>query len=795
MRLSYKWLCELCGFTPDPKQLGDRLTFSGLEVDELRHVGANLAQVVVGRVTSRERHPERDKLFNVTIDVGRDEEIPVVCGAPNTPDSGGTVVLALPGARVGEILVEPRELAGSRSEGMVCSELELDIGPDHEGILLLDGVTDAAPGTPIADALELDDWIIELGVTPNRPDALSMRGLAREVCVLYDQPFAPPEPTTTATGGPPAGELATVELLDASACPRYMGAVLTGLEVRPSPFKLRYRLHNLGMRPISNLVDVTNLILLEYGQPLHAFDLDRLAGQKIVVRKAAPGEKMVTLDEAERSFTEHDLLICDAERPVAVAGVMGGEQAGICDQTRNLLIECAYFTPSNIRRTSKRLKLSSESSYRFERGVDPNHGPSVLAAASALSVELAGGVAAPGLIDEYPEPISRPQVFLRPSRYEQIIGATVAPTEMRRILTGLGAEVGGTDVRLQVDVPTARPDIEREIDLIEEIARVVGFDVVEPQLPRIQCSIPDREDFESERRAKEVLASLGLDEAISYSFVPEAALAVMGLDRQLVRIANPLNSKRSTMRTTLLAGLLENLRRAVTRFVPAFRQFEVARTFHDEGQELPRETLRAAGLLSGPRDGWIGEKPEPLDFYDAKGLVTSFVLELTGRAPVLEPVTDLGYLHPTRALEVRVGGEVVGVVGEIHPVVLAHHKLQRGAAGFELSVSELWSARTRSRALAIPEYPPMVRDVALMIDEQLDAAPVREALQRACGELAVEVRLFDVYRGKGVEPGKKSLAFSVVYRAADRTLTDEEVDALHRAAVEEVKAAHKAVVR
>jgi phenylalanyl-tRNA synthetase beta chain len=794
VRLSYKWLCELAGFEPDPEELADRLTFSGLEVDEVSRVGVDLDRIVVGRITSRERHAERDKLFNVIVDVG-DEQLPVVCGAPNTPDAGGAVVLALPGAQVGEIRVEPRELAGARSEGMICSELELDIGPDHEGILLLDGETDAAPGTPVADALGLEDWIVELSVTPNRPDALSMRGLAREVCVLYDEPFSPPEPAAAPTDGPSAAELATVELLDPVACPRYMAAVLTGLEVRPSPFALRYRLHNLGVRPISNLVDVTNLVLLEYGQPLHAFDLDRLAGRKIVVRKARAGEKMVTLDEVERTFTDEDLLICDGERPVAVAGVMGGEETGIGDQTRNLLIECAYFSPPFIRRTSKRLKLSSESSYRFERGVDPNRGPAVLAAASSLSVELAGGAAAPGLIDEYPEPIASPRVFLRPSRYEQVIGARVEPAEMRRILTGLGAGVSGPDERLEVEVPTARPDIEREIDLVEEVARVVGFGEVESELPRIQCAIPDREEFEAERRAKELLAALGLDEAISYSFVPESWLSVMGLDRQLVRIANPLNAERATMRTTLLAGLLENLRRAVTRFVPGFRQFEVGRTFHDEGEELPREILRAAGLLSGPREGWVGEKSAPLDVFDAKGLVSAFVRGLTGIEPELVPASDLVHLHPKRALKVSVEGAEVGAVGEIHPAVLTHHKLPRGAVGFEVSVLDLWRARRRSHAGQIPEYPPMVRDVALMVDEQQDTGPVGDALARACGELAVEVRPFDVYRGKGVEEGKKSLAFSVVYRAADRTLTDEEVDAIHRSAVEEVKAAFKAVVR
>jgi phenylalanyl-tRNA synthetase beta chain len=678
---------------------------------------------------------------------------------------------------------------------MICSELELDIGPDQDGILILDGETDTPPGTPIRRALGLDDWIFELGVTPNRPDALSMRGLAREMCVLYDRAFQPPTPEPAPEAVEPATALATVELLDAEACPRYMAAVLTGLEVRPSPFALRYRLHNLGVRPISNLVDVTNLILLEYGQPLHAFDLDRLAGRKIVVRRAEPGEQMTTLDEIERVFVGDDLLICDGERPVAVAGVMGGEETGIGDETRNLLIECAYFAPRGIRRTSKRLKLSSESSYRFERGVDPNLGPDVLAAASSLTIRLAGGSQARGWIDAYPRQIEPLVVPLRPERYEQIIGARVEPAEMRRILVGLGAEVGGSDERLEVRVPTSRPDVEREIDLVEEVARVRGFGEVEAVLPRIQCAEPARPEYEAERRAKELLASLGLDEAISYSFVPESLLATMGLDRSLVRIANPLNAERAALRTTLFAGLLENLRRALTRFVQSLHQFEVGRTFHDEGQELPREVLRVAALLHGPRQAWIGEKPAPLDFYDAKGLVQSFLDELAGVRAEATPVDDCPYLHPRRCVALDIGGRRVGVVGEIHPAVLSAAKVPRGAVGFELELMPIWDARVRPEAGAIPEFPPMVRDVALMVDEGVDAGSLEQALRRACGELAVEVRLFDLYRGKGVDPGRKSLAFSVTYRAADRTLTDEEVDGIHRTAVDGVKDEFKAIVR
>ncbi len=785
MLVSYRWICEIAGFSPKPEELGDKLTFSGLEVDELQTVGVGFDNIVVGVIKSREPHPTSGKLHCVTVDSGSGV-VSVVCGAPNCPGPGSRVVLARVGASVGEITIESREIAGVPSEGMLCSEMELDIGPDQEGIMILDGETEAAAGTPIDDALGLQDWIYSIGITPNRPDALSHRGIAREMALLYGKPFDPSVPEAAPEGGDPVGKHIKVDLIDQEGCPRYAAAVITGAKVGKSPFSLRYRLHNLGVRPISNLVDVTNLILLEYGQPLHAFDLDRVADATIVVRRASDGERMKTLDEVERTFTGDDLLICDGERPVAVAGVMGGIDTGITQETKNLLLECAYFNPSMIRRTSKRLKLASESSYRFERGIDPNMADDVLRSTTHLICDLAGGTRAPGPMDCYPVPIERKRVALRPGRYESVMGYPVEVQEMRRILKGLGAVVTGTDHEFSVLVPTNRPDIEREIDLIEEIARVVGLDKIPSLLPRIQSCIPDREEYEVGMRVRQIMVSLGLEESISYSFVPEEMLVGMGLSDRVIKIANPLNSKRETMRTTLLAGLIENLKRATTRYVGLVRQFEVGRTFHDEGGELPLEVLRVAAIMNGSRDSWIGEDHGPVDFFDAKGIAGAFIREFTGMDPVFEPVTDLDYMHPNRALRVVVGGDDVGVVGEVHPKILADQKLGRGAVGFEVDAMKLWGMRKISVASPLHEFPPMVRDVAFLVEEARDAAPIEDALRDACGPLAISVSLFDVYRGKGIEDGKKSLAFSVVYRSREKTLTDEEVDTIHRTAIDSI---------
>ncbi len=793
MLVSYRWVTEFADINAPAEELARRLTFSGLEVEGIEHVGALSERIIVAEVVSKEPHPSRDKLSVVEVSTGAGTT-QVVCGAPNCPGPGGRVVLAQVGAALRDITLTPRELGGVMSEGMLVSEDELGIGPDKEGILILNDVTDAPLGTPVSRALHLEDWIIDISVTPNRPDALGHRGIAREAAMLFDVPFSPPALPPTLESGPSVRELVTVEILNGDACPRYGAAVVSDVSIGPSPFSLRYRLHTLGIRPISNLVDVTNLILLEYGQPIHAFDLDRLRGSGIVVRRAEAGERMKTLDEVERVFEPEDLLICDREGPVAVAGVMGGLDTGVTESTRRVLIECAYFNPSGIRRTSKHLKLSSDSSYRFERGADPNIGPEVVAATAAMMVGLAGGHKAPAQIDCYPNPIEPKIVSFRPSRCNALIGVTVPTSEIRRLLTGLGAAVTGTDELLQVTVPTFRPDIEREVDLIEEVVRLRGFEDVPAKLPRIKCQKPERREFESVRRAKEILASLGLRESVSYSFVSKSQLELFHNADATVSIANPLSSERATMRTTLVPGLVENLKRAQSRFLAGIGQFEVARTFHDSGAELPREVTRAAAVMAGPVPAWVGEVERHYDFYDIKGVLEGFLFEYSGCRPLLEPSKAIAYLHPAKACEVLIDGAPVGVMGEIHPEILSSLKLPMGALVFEVEIEHL-SRRVPPHATALPEFPFMTRDVALLVDETLDAGPIRNALESAGGELVEQVRIFDIYSGKGIPEGKKSLAFSIVYRASDRTLVDDEVDAVFNKAVLEVSTQFGAVRR
>ncbi|MDJ0763116.1 MAG: phenylalanine--tRNA ligase subunit beta [Myxococcota bacterium] len=795
MRVSHKWICEIANISAGPEALADRLTMSGLEVEGIQSVGIGYDNIVVAEVMAKVKHPKTANLSVVDVTLGG-APMQVVCGAANCPGPGGRVVFAQPGAIIGGNKVQKKEIQGVTSIGMICSEQELDIGPDGEGILLLSDITDAPPGTPIVDALQLKDAILDVGVTPNRPDALSQRGIAREAALLLGQPYCPKQLDAAPEGGPQIDTLIRVSLRDAGACPRYGVAAVCGVSVKKSPFAIRYRLHTLGVRPISNLVDMTNLILLEYGQPLHAFDLDRLAGGEIAIRKAQPDEKIVTLDEVDRTLTPDDLLICDGERPVAIAGVMGGENTGITDETKNLLIECAYFEPTGIRRTSKRLRLSTESSYRFERGIDPNMGPDVLNAATAMSVALAGGLRSPGTYDCYPKPIVPKVVTLRPARFERIMGVQTSAAEINTILSGLGAAVEDGDKGSIVTVPTARPDIEREIDLIEEVSRIKGLDKVSSVFPRIRVCAKKREGFDLARRAKALFVALGLSEVVTYSFVPEPLLTAMSDGKGIVRMANPLSAERGVMRTTLLPGLFEGLIRARSRFLPGIRQFEVGHTFCDVGGELPNEVLRVAGMLSGPTThNWIGEDDRLSDFFDAKGIVEAFVYQYAGIAPTFEARSDMAWMHPQKTCQILAAGKPVGFLGELHPTLLAQHKQPPKTSVFEIELEALWQKRRRSRACGLDEFPPVTRDIAMLVDEDQDAGPIVQAFEEVCGPLARDIRLFDDYRAAGIPKEKKSLAFTIVYRSAERTLTEAEVDGIHREAVAQVLSRFGAVQR
>ena len=786
MRASYNWLRELSGIDAPATEVADRLTGAGLEVEAIEVMGAGLDRVVVGEVRQKARVPDKDKLTLVTVFDGQGE-VDVICGAPNVPEPGGRILLAQVGAALPNGMeIGERKIGGVVSRGMICSETELAIGAGEAGIVVLS--EDEAPevGQPAVEALGLRDWAFEIGLTPNRPDCLGHVGLARELAVLYGEPFRMPEVALPPlTDDHP--EIA-VEIEDPERCPRYAAGLVLGVTIAPSPFWLRYRLHTLGLRAIHNVVDATNLVMLEHGHPTHAFDLADVRKNRIVVRLAKDGERMKTLDGVDRTFTDDDLLICDGEGPVAVAGVMGGEDSEIADTTENVLLECAYFDPRSVRRTSRRLGLHTDASHRFERGVDPNGVERVTQRCTALIAEVAGGAVMRTPVDEYPRPVERRVVGLRRPRAAALLGVDVPRDRSEQILTGLGCELGGDGADAwRVTVPTWRPDIAREADLIEELGRVHGYEHIPTEIPHVR---PSAEGSPPEvrfvRQLREHAAAAGLHEAVTYAFVSPRELEAARVSTDAVPMHNPLSEDRSVLRTSLLPGLASAVGRSQRRQVDRVALFELATVFTPSKEVLPGEHRALGVLLSGPRPAWIGDG-EPYDLYDAKAALEAILRPVVGAAPELRLDADLDrsapFLHPARRAAVWIAGVRAGEVGELHPDVADELELEQRGVYAELDVGRLLEA-ARSvgvpQARALPRFPAVTRDIAMLVAEEHEAGAIAEALAEAAGALAEDVRLFDLYRGKGIPEGHRSLAFRVVYRDPETTLTDKKVEKVHR---------------
>jgi phenylalanyl-tRNA synthetase beta chain len=815
MRASYEWLKELCGFEASPAEVEQRLTLAGLEVEGVKTYG-DLPGVVIAEVRGKRPHPSRDKLTLVTVHDGSGEH-EVVCGAPNVPEPGARVLFAQSGAKLpnGMVIAE-RNLGGVVSNGMLCGETELDIGADDDGIVVLPSNFAAPLGTLASDALKLRDTVFEIGLTPNRPDCLGHLGLARELSALLHAPLVHPalktpaelqkSSTTVPEGTRPVSLFSSpgsapatstqvgLKVQDTVRCPRYAGALIEGVKVGPSPFWLRYRLHVLGLRAINSVVDVTNLVLVEYGYPTHAFDLAKLRGSRIDVRTARPGEKIVTLDGLERPLQGDDLLICDGEGPVAVAGVMGGEHSGVAETTANVFVECAYFDPRAVRRTSRRLGLHTDASHRFERGVDPRAVPAVLARVVSLICELAGGTTAAHGFEVYPHAFAPREITLRISRIERLLGAAIPGQRAREILESLGCEVSATGPVLDVKAPTWRPDLTREEDLIEEVARVIGYDNLPTETPRVLASSSGASPFTRFlRQLKERAAAMGLTEAVNLAFSSPKQLQLARAPLPALQVANPLSEERSVMRSSLLPGLAQNLLRAQRHQVERVSMFELARVFRPSGELLPVERYKLAMVLAGPRASWLGDRAA-LDFYDAKGLLEELLVTTTRRTveatldAVLE--AEFPFVHPRRAARLSVDGESLGVLGELHPDVLEALELVGPVVYAELDVAVLFERSRGDQPPVVrptPRFPASSRDLAIVVEEASEAGAVAAVLRQAGGSLVEAVELFDLYRGGQLQAGKKSLAFRVTYRDAEATLTDQRVDEAHARVVSEAR--------
>ncbi len=790
MRIVVSWLRELCPTDLSAEELAELLTARGAEVEDILRPWERLAGVVAARVLEVRDHPNSDKLCLARVSTGAGER-EVVVGVRNMRP-GDLVPLAGPGASVPALAepLEAREIRGVVSDGMLCSAMELAVAPSHEGILLLPPTV--SPGDDVGEALGLRDAVLDIEVTPNRPDFLSVLGVAREVAAATGTPLVMPD-VSVEEADEKADEVATVEIRDPERCSRYLARILRDVRHVPSPPDVQARLTASGMRPISAAVDATNYAMLETGQPLHPFDLSLLRGPGIVVRRAAREERLTTLDGVERTFTEDDLLIADIERPVAVAGVMGGAVAEMSEATTEILLESASFERSGIQRTRRRIGLSTEASTRFERGVDPEAVPVAADRASVLIAQWSGAKVLAGSIEAGAAP-ERRRVAVRPSRASKLLGYDVSADDAGSVFDRLGMAHEDEGDSMTVEVPGYRVDIEREVDLIEEIARVQGYDRVQSTLPAVRGAGGLPESYAFLGRVRDVARRAGLREMVSPSFASAEALELTG-DRDAVVVANPLTADEGYLRASLMPGVLAAVASNPARGATTIPLFEVGSVFRLVDGE-PRERDLIAFALAGPAAETWSEPERPLDFFDAKGALEAVLRDLGIRDWSVGDAVPGDTFHPGRCASVLIGGERVGVLGELHPRTTERLELAGRIAVAELEVEALRSASLADAATGgVSRFPPVRRDLAFIVERSTSAASVLAAIVDAGGELLDRWRLFDVYVGDAVPEGRKSLAFAVDFRAPDRTLTDEEVEPVVDAIVRRVEADFAGVLR
>ena len=818
MRISYEWLKTMVDVPENPSELVDEFVRTGTEVEAVERVGANLDHVVTAKVISKQPHPDSDHMYVCQVDVGeknlgadgKPEPLQIVCGAQNF-NEGDHIVTAMIGAVLpGDFKIKKSKLRGVASMGMNCSERELGLGNDHDGIIILP--EDAPVGMDFTDYRGMSDTVIDCEITPNRPDCLSMCGMAVEVSAMLDEDTHIELPHVQAECGPDAHDLVDVAIDDAELCQRYTARVVRNVKIGPSPEWLARRVIAAGSRPINNVVDVTNYVMYLTGQPLHAFDLGKLAerdGKRhIVVRAAHEGEKLETLDGVERTLTPDMAVITDdGQRAVALAGVMGGMNSEIDENTTDVLLESATFSSGHVSRTSRNLDLMSEASIRYERQVDGANCANVAEIAAALFEQCCGAEVCPGTVDVYPVVVPAPVIDFRPDRARMLCGADVPDEFMTTRLTRLGCKVEPVgEGHLTVTAPTNRPDLTREVDLIEEVCRLWGEGDITPTLPAAKNHAGGL--TVEQRRVRligQTLRACGLSETSTYCFADPNDLVKLGITDEgrgiPVKIINPLVADQSQMRQSMLPGLVRSVAYNLDHGVPNVALYEIGRVFYGhENTSQPDEPSFVAGVMAGKRadDAW-NQKFGEYDFFDAKGAVESLLdaLRLTKvRFKVAEP-EQYPWLQPGRAAEVLSQGEVIGWVGNIHPANLQKVGVDVPIVAFELSVEHLLRlAKKELPYVDVPTLPGVTHDLAIVVDEAVTYEQLVQRITSAGGKLLADVRLFDVYRDRvRVGEGKKSMAFSLTYRAADRTLTSEEVEKAHEKLVNKVLRATGGEVR
>ncbi|KKC29440.1 phenylalanyl-tRNA synthetase subunit beta [Caldanaerobacter subterraneus subsp. pacificus DSM 12653] len=776
--MSLSWLKEFVDIDEDAKTIAEGLTMSGSKVEGIKSYGEEISNVVVGQIVSLEKHPNADKLWVGIVDIGS-EKLQIVTGAENIK-AGDYIPVALHGATLpGGVKIKRSKLRGVESEGMMCSAEELGLDesllPEYQrnGIFILPPLP---LGMDINEALQLKDDVLEFEITPNRPDCLSVVGIARETAATFRKSFRMPEIRVTEVEESNPARV-TIEAPD--LCYRYVARVVKNVKIGPSPIWMQVRLLKAGIRPINNVVDVTNYVMLELGQPLHAFDLDKVKNKHIIVRRARDGEKLVTLDGKERILDSSMLVIADEEKAIGLAGVMGGENTEITDSTVNILIESANFKGSNIRHTSKKLGLRSEASARFEKGLDPEITVLACERAAQLMEKYCGGEVLKGIVDEYPKPMERTVLTVRPDRINKFLGTNLATSEMIEILRSLEFEVVEKGEELEIKVPHFRKDVTMEADIAEEIARLYGYNNIEDSLMKnAQTTLGSlTKEQQLEEKAREVLLACGLNEIVTMSFMGERDLDRINVPkdsvlRKAVKIINPLGEEQSLMRTTLLPFMLNVAYTNYSRKVGEFRAFEISRVF------LPKE-LPLKELPEEVKTISLGMYGKEVDFYTIKGVIEE-LLEVMGIVDVEYVRAEEPSYHPGRSAKILFGEEVLGVFGEVHPDVLENYDLPVRVYAGELNLDKIIKfANVDKKYNPLPKYPAVERDIAVVVDEDLFVAEVEKVIKETGRGFVEKTALFDVYKGPNIPEGKKSVAFSIWYRSYEKTLTDEEVNEVH----------------
>ena len=778
MLISLNWLKQYVEIKESIEEVANALTMIGQEVEAIEIQGENLENVVIGQIVEFDRHPNSDRLTLLKVNVGEGEPLQIICGATNHKLNDKVVVAKIGATLPGDFKIKKSKIRDVESYGMLCSEEELGFAKESDGIIILP--EDAPIGKEYREYLNLNDVIFELEITPNRPDCLSHIGIAREIAAYYDRKVKYPSIEINETIES-INTLIKVNIDDKERCKRYVGKIVKNVKVQESPEWLKRRIQAMGLNPINNIVDITNFVMFEYNQPMHAFDFDKLKGN-INVRAAKENEEITTLDGVDRVLKNNELVIADEERAIAIAGIIGGDATKIDNETKNIFVEVAYFTPDNIRRTSRELGIFTDSSYRNERGMDIQNLETVVERAVSLIAEVAGGEILSDTIDRYLEKPEKYEISLNLEKLNKFIGKNLSSDEVAKILTNLNIEIKtiGED-KMLLTPPTYRGDLIRPADIYEEVIRMYGFDNIEARMPVMSIeSGEENTNFKVSRIIREILREQGLNEVINYSFIPKSAKELFSFEDGIIEIKNPLSEDMAIMRPSLVYSLVNNIKENLNRNQTDLKIFEVSKTFKNLGSAkdgLATEELKVAIALSGREDKnlWNQTKTD-YDFYDLKGYIEYLFERLNINKFNLERAKDVNF-HPGVSAEIKIGEDVIGIFGELHPTLINNVGIKREKVFFaEINLTKLMKyMKIKVNYESISKYPEVLRDLAITLDKDILVGNMTKDIKKKVN-LVEKIDIFDVYSGDKVEAGKKSVAMSIVLRDKIRTLTDQDID-------------------